>query len=53
MMDMSTATFPENVSKALADGIQDDEGLLDAAYPEVPAHLRWAARLSLARSGAA
>lgn len=36
------------VAKALADGIQDDEGLLDAAYPEVPAHLRWAARLSLA-----
>ncbi len=38
----------QSVAQALAEGVDDDEGLLDAAYPEVPAHLRWAARLSLA-----
>lgn len=35
------------VAAALARGITDLDDLLDAAYPEVPAALRWAARLSL------
>jgi glyoxylase-like metal-dependent hydrolase (beta-lactamase superfamily II) len=36
------------VAAALASGISDREALLDAAYPDVPDALRWAAHLSLA-----
>jgi glyoxylase-like metal-dependent hydrolase (beta-lactamase superfamily II) len=36
------------VAQALGRGITEREALLDAAYPEVPAELRWAAHLSLA-----
>jgi len=35
------------VEAALHRGITDPEALLEATYPEVPADLRWAARLSL------
>ena len=35
------------VAAALAAGRTDPDELLDLAYPEVPAELRWAARLSL------
>ena len=36
------------VAAALARGVTELDALLDTAYPEVPAALRWAARLSLA-----
>lgn len=36
------------VAAALGRGVTDLDELLDTAYPEVPAQLRWAARLSLA-----
>ena len=36
------------VAEAWDRGITDPDALLDAVYPEVPADLRWAARLSLA-----
>ena len=36
------------VADALGRGITELDALLDVAYPEVPAPLRWAARLSLA-----
>jgi glyoxylase-like metal-dependent hydrolase (beta-lactamase superfamily II) len=36
------------VEAALHRGITDQEALLQVTYPEVPADLRWAARLSLA-----
>lgn len=35
------------VAAAMGRGITELDDLLDAAYPEVPAQLRWAARLSL------
>ena len=38
----------ELVAGAHAQGITELDALLDVAYPEVPAELRWAARLSLA-----